>query len=78
MSPQDAVKFMKANKIVALRLPDGLEITLMPDAMLPEAPPPAPDVGEADLDEVGSTGMSRRAQMDLLGQVFEADFAKKG
>lgn len=66
---------MRENKILHLRLPDGLEITLHPEALLPSTPAAQPEtVDGPPLDERGSTGMTRREQIDLLGQTFEADF----
>lgn len=73
----ELVAMMKANKIQALKLPDGTAIELAPDAF--DAPPfePPPAVDGPNLDERGSAGMTRRDQLELFGQVFEADFRKK-
>jgi hypothetical protein len=76
----EAIAFMKEHRI--LQLKDGdLEITLAPDAL--QAPPantkPSKEAARVEkmLDELGLTGMTRREQLDLFGQVFEGDFKKE-
>jgi len=77
MKPADAIKMMKEHKIIHLRLPDGLELTLSPEAFAaPAADVKADPVDEKHLDERGSSGMTRREQLELLGTTFEADWKK--
>lgn len=79
MSPVEAIEFMKKNKIVALRLPDGLEMTLAPQAFDDEAPKVEPDPKDGpDLDKIGITGMTRRQQIELFGRAIETDFPQRG
>ncbi len=75
MTLEETVSWMKKEKILALKLPDGTAISLDPEAFA--LPPPEPEAdGGLDLDEVGSTGMTRREQLELLGRTFDADFKK--
>lgn len=75
MSPEEAYTFMRKNMVISLKTPDGLELTLDPRAFEPAPLPEDPEAdGGPDLDVVGSTGMTRRQQIDLLGEAVEADF----
>lgn len=77
MTPLEAVKFMKENKILSFK--DGsLELTLHPEALFePVDTPKKEDPKDPDLDVVGATGTSRRFQMELLGVVHEEDFKER-
>ncbi len=78
MTLEETVAFMKTNKILALRTPEGLEVSLDPTAFDEAPKTPAPEAaGGPNMDEVGSKGMTRQQQIDLLGQVFESDFKKR-
>ncbi len=77
MTPSEAVQFMVEHKILSLKTPDGLEISLHPEALASKGTDVKDDdVDGPDLDERGSTGMTRREQDELFGQTFEGDFAK--
>lgn len=77
MTPAEAIAFMVQHKILALKTPDGLEITLHPEALSTVKPDDKTiEVDNAELDIVGATGMTRREQIDLLGQTFETDFER--
>lgn len=78
MDAKEAIQFMKENKVLHLRLPDGLELTLAPGALIEAPALPEPSEREdPTLDERGSTGMTRREQIELLGTTFEGDFPRK-
>lgn len=75
MTPTEAIAFMKENRIVSMKTPDGLELVLHPEAFQPDRVDVKPDaVDEAPMNVVGSTGMTRQEQIDLYGTTFEADF----
>jgi hypothetical protein len=78
MTPAEAVVFMKQNKILHFRQADGLELTLVPEALAtPGAlPEPETDTGP-DMNVRGLGGQTRQEQLDLLGMVYEADFPQK-
>ncbi len=77
MTPKDAVAFMLANKITSFKTPDGLEMTLSPEAFVPPKEKVKPDTDEGpNLDELGSAGQSRREQLELFGTTFENDFRR--
>lgn len=79
MTPIEAVKFMRENKVITLRTPDGLEVQLDPASFQDSAMPlDSAIAGGPDMDEVGSRGMSRRQQIELFDQIFEDDFRKRG
>lgn len=78
MTPDEAIAFMKKNKVLHLKLADGLELHLAVDAFREEPATPVVDEKEdPTLDERGSSGMTRREQIELLGGVYEADFRKR-
>lgn len=78
MTPKDAVDFMLKNKITSFKTPDGLEITLSPEALAPpQTKVESESVGGPNLDELGSAGQSRREQLELFGTTFEQDFKKR-
>jgi hypothetical protein len=76
MTLDETLKFMKANLITSLKLPDGTAIELHGSAFDNEATPPDETPAGPDMDERGRTGMSRNEQLELLGQVFEGDFKR--
>lgn len=75
MDVKEAIAFMRENKVLHLKLPDGLEVSLDPEAFV--AKPVADEITGPDMDERGSAGLTRREQMDLYGQWFEGDFPKR-
>ena len=77
MTLEETVEFMKAHKILALKLPDGTAVSLDPSAFEPAPAKIEPELIDGpDLDEQGSGGMTRRQQIELLGCVYESDFRK--
>lgn len=75
MTPQEALAFMKNNRILRLRTPEGLELELHPDAFTSTSPIEIEDE-PANLDVKGKHGMTRREQQELFGHVFETDFVE--
>jgi len=75
MNPKEAVEFMRANGITHLKLENGIEITLsdLPERMSVSERKDG-STSEPALDKMGKRGMTRQQQLDLYGQVFEADF----
>lgn len=75
MTPQEAIVFMRENKILHLKCGD-LELHLHPEALF-EPEKQAEIEPELDDKEIGLSGVTRRRQKDLLGHVIESDFPKK-
>ncbi len=75
MTPEETVKWMRANNVIEYKSVDGLVLRLSDVAFQPDRVDVKPDaVDGPDMSVKGSTGMSRQEQIDLYGQTFEADF----